>query len=597
MDRAEDLQMHNWRSAQAPILLGGSLIPAALQLLRFLRDVDQHPCLYRGPAVSQAIRRYEDFWLPLLNQHNATFPLHPPLDCAWIWHVHRLNPIAYARDCEMLFGRLLDVSCKAHDDKSDSVELTRGLWEQRFPDESYDLDLSRFQYDAQWVPHMQPENATRIEYNLAAAVMRQQGFFYQVSQSHFEDERFLEAAQQRYKAFLHLFKITEFKMFLVPTYDIDLMWHAHQLHPKTYIEDLTNFLGRVLEHDDSDSDRSPGQKLDKGFHETCELWLQNYGDVYERAGAMYRGLPPAPVPPSHQIPAVGTPIDFAPLTPREVMQVYVTILRVQNLPKKQGDIRVRLKLERKCSSFKLETFSVPLREGAFWKHTWTFEAEKSTKALKIELLRRHSSILRQMMKGSDVLGYTSVSWEYLLSMPTLSLSGWLPLTLGLPQSNCPSLYVCISLTPPGPAPYLLRIINSLPTDDNGRMGMGGFSDRRGCWLTRTVLDHSNKQMFIIRAKFSDGFTRTPEDKKCIYIHQGGWVYKNSHSTRGYAPAAVVAVANQVVTGQESKYELSKQRCWCFFDNTSELLVRASDVDPNWDLGLDLELSGNLRGQV
>ncbi|KAH7331137.1 hypothetical protein KP509_20G016300 [Ceratopteris richardii] len=375
------------------------------------------------------------------------------------------------------------------------------------------------------------------------------------------------------------------------------MWHAHQLHPKAYVQDLTELLGRVLDHDDSDLDRSPGQKLDKGFHESCELWLQNYGDVYERAGAMYRGLPPAPILPSHQIPAVGTPIDFVPLSPREVLQVYVTILRVQNLPKKKGDIRVRLKLERKCSSFKLETFSVPLREGAFWKHTWMFQAEKSTEALKIELLRRHSSILTWMMEGSDVLGYTSVSWEYLLSMPTLSLCGWLPLTRWVSQSNCPSLYVCISLTPPEPGPHLLRIINSLPTDDEGRMGMGSFFDRRGCWLTRTVLDYSNKEVFIIRARFSDGFTHTPEAEKCIYIHKGGWEYKNSHSRTGYTPAAVVAVAYQVVTGQESKKELSRQRCWCFFGKTSEILVRASDVDSNWDLRLDLELHGNLGGQI
>jgi hypothetical protein len=74
------------------------------------------------------------------------------------------------------------------------------------------------------------------------------------------DKRYLRAAEQRYKGFLQLFRMTDSKFFLVPTYDIDLIWHAHQLNPIAYSDDMTRILGKVLNHDDSDSDRTPGFK-------------------------------------------------------------------------------------------------------------------------------------------------------------------------------------------------------------------------------------------------------------------------------------------------------------------------------------------------
>jgi hypothetical protein len=45
------------------------------------------------------VRRYERYWLPLLaeggvDSQEQLIPLIPPLDCAWVWHVHRLNPVS-----------------------------------------------------------------------------------------------------------------------------------------------------------------------------------------------------------------------------------------------------------------------------------------------------------------------------------------------------------------------------------------------------------------------------------------------------------------------------------------------------------------------
>lgn len=112
------------------------------------------------------------------------------------------------------------------------------------------------------------------------------------------DKRFLEEALARYKGFLHLIKINQdraLKIFCVPSYDIDLMWHSHQLHSLSYCNDMMKLLGRVLGHDDTDSDRSKGKKLDVGFNRTTELWQDIYGLRYWKAGAMYKGNCPSPV--------------------------------------------------------------------------------------------------------------------------------------------------------------------------------------------------------------------------------------------------------------------------------------------------------------
>lgn len=102
----------------------------------------------------------------------------------------------------------------------------------------------------------------------------------------------------RYKGFLHLIKRNKersISRFCVPTYDIDLIWHSHQLHPVSYCKDLVAIMGKVLEHDDTDSDRSKGQKLDVGFSETTKQWEETFGTRYWKAGTMHRGHPPSPL--------------------------------------------------------------------------------------------------------------------------------------------------------------------------------------------------------------------------------------------------------------------------------------------------------------
>jgi len=73
------------------------------------------------------------------------------------------------------------------------------------------------------------------------------------------------------------------------------MWHSHQLHPVAYSKDLNEALGKILEHDDTDSDRTKGKKLDVGFSGTTKQWEDTFGTRYWKVGAMYKGNAPSPI--------------------------------------------------------------------------------------------------------------------------------------------------------------------------------------------------------------------------------------------------------------------------------------------------------------
>ena len=61
-------------------------------------------------------------------------------------------------------------------------------------------------------------------------------------------------------------------LFVTPMYDIDVIWHTHQLHPVAYAADMTSLLGYVMNHDDSDQNRNSGSKLSN----VSLCFLQNY---------------------------------------------------------------------------------------------------------------------------------------------------------------------------------------------------------------------------------------------------------------------------------------------------------------------------------
>uniref|UniRef100_A0A5S6Q8E1 Uncharacterized protein n=1 Tax=Trichuris muris TaxID=70415 RepID=A0A5S6Q8E1_TRIMR len=130
---------------------------------------------------------------------------------------------------------------------------------------------------------------SKIEYDLHSAIKRQRDFNYQVSLPHFTSKKYLAEAVNRYKKFVFL-KIYYKNEFITPCYDFDIVWHAHQVHIKLYIEDTLRLIGRIFKHDDSVNDRSANSKLLQGESLTKKLWQHHFpGEPYWRRGAMYRG--------------------------------------------------------------------------------------------------------------------------------------------------------------------------------------------------------------------------------------------------------------------------------------------------------------------
>ncbi|KAJ8299322.1 hypothetical protein KUTeg_023382 [Tegillarca granosa] len=293
---------------------GVDLEEAALNEINFLKNVNKYPGLYGGPLVKRAIHStktsndfhikghkylkfvvllpYEYYWLPLCALEDSGKTLTAPLDIEWIWHCHMLSPKSYVNDCKHLVGKVIDNKVNSPKEKSIGLALTREKWLVKYPNEPFELDLTHSEFVAN-------NYISKSSYNLEKAVHRQQAFYYQVSLPHYRDKQFLKACVKRYKKFLKL-KQQNRKTFIVPCYDIDLIWHTHQLHPHVYKQDTEKILGEIFHHDDSVNDRTPGSKLDVSDRNTRMLWKECFNEHFAMSGAMFRGEPPTgklvPVP-------------------------------------------------------------------------------------------------------------------------------------------------------------------------------------------------------------------------------------------------------------------------------------------------------------
>ncbi|KAI0866600.1 hypothetical protein F4860DRAFT_145898 [Xylaria cubensis] len=79
----------------------------------------------------------------------------------------------------------------------------------------------------------------------------------------------------RYERFLKLFKLYPRTM-LVPTLDIDLVWHTHQCSPSQYILVTAEIAGRFIDH----NDKLGTATLDPAFENTKALYRIRFADEY-----------------------------------------------------------------------------------------------------------------------------------------------------------------------------------------------------------------------------------------------------------------------------------------------------------------------------
>ncbi|RGP80190.1 hypothetical protein FLONG3_1724 [Fusarium longipes] len=85
----------------------------------------------------------------------------------------------------------------------------------------------------------------------------------------------LQRAVERYEDYLELFRLYPSKM-LVPTLDIDLVWHTSQLSPAAYKTSMEAHCGRLINHDD----KIAKYKLAQGNDETQSLYRTRFGLEY-----------------------------------------------------------------------------------------------------------------------------------------------------------------------------------------------------------------------------------------------------------------------------------------------------------------------------
>ncbi|KAH8828620.1 hypothetical protein DL96DRAFT_1595199 [Flagelloscypha sp. PMI_526] len=121
--------------------------------------------------------------------------------------------------------------------------------------------------------------------DLSAAVLRQYDFARKMDSLPWtssaqtpEDERPLIHAIARYHSFLDL--MSSRMGFHVPTLDIDLAWHTHQLSGVQYERDCLEYVGKFVNHDD----KVDTLQLSDGFDDTCKAWQHRYGIRYAYCG-------------------------------------------------------------------------------------------------------------------------------------------------------------------------------------------------------------------------------------------------------------------------------------------------------------------------
>ena len=154
---------------------------------------------------------------------------------------------------------------------------------------------------------------------------------------------------RRYKMYLHLKKKNP-KTFLVPCYDMDLVWHAHQVHPQDYQADCQNILGFVLKHDDSVNDRTEGSKLNNADEHTRKLWFDEFNVPFARPGSMFRGKPP-----QGKLFPITDYFQRSLLALRE-MDVTVSSVKISDLPKLEEEslvLSVQLQTDEKGTGQKM----------------------------------------------------------------------------------------------------------------------------------------------------------------------------------------------------------------------------------------------------
>jgi Glycine-rich domain-containing protein-like len=222
-------------------------------------------------------------------------------DVAIVFHAHCLAPVKFFEDVlrrdkltgiEFLFPmkRLNDLIISGTWSDHDSEQTWNNifsnpyqLWDRQ-PKQGGSLNIQRTEARSQYcraVAKMETDpyayDIESCSYDVVAAALRQKLFAEKIIKADFNLNSFDQSTLRYYRFMLLTRKLSASKRgkrTLVPTMDIDLAWHTHQLYASAYREWCLEMLGRVINHDDSVTD------VAMAFRWTSVAWFDEYAERY-----------------------------------------------------------------------------------------------------------------------------------------------------------------------------------------------------------------------------------------------------------------------------------------------------------------------------
>lgn len=117
-----------------------------------------------------------------------------------------------------------------------------------------------------------------VQEDLVACVLRQEKFVNKMVRLDWIHSPFIEItiieAMERYHKFFSLMEHSNHS--IVPTLDIDLVWHTHQLFQSKYFDFCQDIAGYIIDH----NDKIEQGRLDDGFEKTCKLYKSRFDEEY-----------------------------------------------------------------------------------------------------------------------------------------------------------------------------------------------------------------------------------------------------------------------------------------------------------------------------
>lgn len=277
-------------SEEEPFLFTLDLVSAAKRNLKFLRYVDDSHWLHHPPTLIEAIRRYEELWMPLISdltvgQNQRPPMILPPFDIEWVWYCHTLNPVHYREYCKTRFSKVIGKATIFDEENEDyAVDMCRKIWKKRYPNEAFENEVESEML-------LREEEKSGNEEILMGEIGKQRGLYERFLKEPYMGEIvYLIAAKRRYKKFLHLMVIQQddgdvdgdaSSSVLVPAVDILLMWLTHQSYPTVYAADTKHVEDELLLKVVGPWDPSVKEE---DIEETKLLWEATFDQPYEKAG-------------------------------------------------------------------------------------------------------------------------------------------------------------------------------------------------------------------------------------------------------------------------------------------------------------------------